>query len=101
METHEEFTNRVLGAPQDISLPILEQLLQEGYDAVKWHVNPGATDVPCVSMENKDFPLADFIANLAHAAPIFEKTHVGCKCSVEVTGPGKSPVHVTAFGREG
>lgn len=101
MESHEQFRNRVTGAPKDVSLPILQDLLSQGYDtAGPWRTSAGATDAPCIAKNGDTVPLADFIANLMHEAPFFEKTHVGCKCGVEVTGPDLPMVYVTAFGRE-
>jgi len=100
MESHEEFANRLLGAPQDQSLPILQDLLGQGYDTVTWRTNIGATDAPCIARSGDTWPLAEFLSGLRYAAPIFEKTHVGCKCAVEVTGPGKTTAVLTAFGRE-
>lgn len=100
MESHDHFASRVLGAPKDVSLPILQDLLGQGYDTTTWQTNAGATDAPCISKNGDVQPLADFVANLFHEAPFFEKTHVGCKCGVKVTGPGLPDVFVTAFGRE-
>lgn len=100
MESHAHFTQTILGAPQDVSLPVLEELLGQGYDTVTWRTNPSATDPECIAINTNTFPLADFIANLQHAAPIYEKTHVGCHCTMVVTGPDLQEVLVTAFGRE-
>jgi hypothetical protein len=100
VESHAAFSNRVMGAPKDVSLPILQELLSQGYDNTAWRTNAGAVDAPCISRNGDQQPLADFISNLQYEAPIFEKTHVGCGCGVEVTGPDLPMVYVTAFGRE-
>ncbi len=100
METHEEFLSHVLGAPQDVSLPILNDLLKKGYTTVTWHSNPGTTHAECLAKDGDSWPLKVFVSGLHHQAPVFEKTHVGCKCSIEVSGPGKPPVVLTAFGVE-
>lgn len=99
MKPHDDFRQQVTAAPQDVSLPVLEELLADGYDTVGWHTNPGATDGPCISRDGERFALADFISGLQHAAPIFEKTHVGCKCLITVSGPGKEDVNVDYTGR--
>lgn len=100
MKNHNDFiaSLKTEAAPQDVSLPVLEQLLGEGYDTCTWNTSPSATDGPCISMGGEVIPLADFIANLMYAAPLFEKTHVGCHCSVSVSGPGLDPREVSAFG---
>ncbi len=100
MESHDQFAGRVLGAPKDVSLPIFQDLLSQGYDMTNWATDAGAVDPPCIAKNNESMPLADFIANLMHEAPIYEKTHPGCKCGVRVTGPDLPDVFVTAFGRD-
>jgi len=100
VESHERFKQKVLGAPKDVSLPILQDLLNQGYDNTRWRTNAGATDGACIAKNGDEMPLADFISGLMHEAPIFEKTHVGCHCGVEVTGPDLPMVFVTAFGIE-
>jgi hypothetical protein len=100
MESHDQFKNRVLGAPKDVSLPILEGLLGQGYDNTRWRTSAGATDGPCLAKNGDEEPLSDFVSGLMYDAPFFEKTHVGCKCGVEVTGPALPDVFVTAFGQE-
>lgn len=86
------------GAPQDVSLPILEDLLGQGYDNTRWVTNAGATDGPCLVKDGDTQDLTSFVSGLLHAAPIFEKTHVGCKCHVIVSGPNLPDVEVSAFG---
>ena len=100
MESHSQFVGRVLGAPKDVSRPILDELLGQGYVETRWRTSAGAVDVPCLSKNNDTEPLDAFLSGLMHDAPIFEKTHVGCHCGVEVTGPDLPTVFVTAFGRE-
>jgi len=99
MKPHDRFRQELTAAPQDVSLPVLEELLADGYDQVYWHTSPGATDGPCIAAEGPKGSLADFISGLQHAAPIFEHTHVGCRCSITVSGPGKEDVVVDYTGR--
>jgi len=88
----------ISAAPQDVSLPIFRSLKAKGYRATRWHTNAGATDVPCLSKDGDEQDLNGFLFGLQHAAPIYEKTHVGCRCVVEVTGQGLPPIMVGAFG---
>lgn len=74
-------------APQDGSRPELERLRDEGYTTVTWRKNDTAEDVPCVDLDGKQWPINEFIEGLLHDAPIFEKSHVGCRCSLVVSGP--------------
>lgn len=100
MESHEQFAGRVLGAPKDVSLPILNDLLGQGYTDTRWRTSASATDAPCISKNGDTQDLGSFVSGLLYEAPIFEKTHVGCKCGVQVTGPDLPEVFVTAFGLE-
>lgn len=105
MQPHDEFAHRITAAPQDVSLPVFEELQGQGYNRVKWHTSPGATDGPCIAKNDDDWDLGEFLlgptgAGLQHAAPIYERTHVGCHCAVTVSGPGLPDVIVTAFGRQ-
>jgi hypothetical protein len=88
----------ITAAPQDVSLPIFRSLKAKGYKSTRWHTNAGATDVPCLSKDGDVQDLNSFLFGLQHAAPIYEKTHVGCKCTIEVTAKGKPSVMVNAFG---
>jgi hypothetical protein len=99
MLTHEEFLEpHIKAAPQDVSGPIFERLLSEGYTEAKWRTNPGAMDAICISKDNETMSLADFISNTQYNAPIYSKTHVGCNCSIIVSGVDKPDVIVTALG---
>jgi hypothetical protein len=99
LEPHSHFSDRLLGAPKDVSRPVLDELLGQGYDDAEWVTDAGAVDAPCIQRNGDHMPLADFIAGLMHDAPFYEKTHVGCKCGIKVTGPGLPEVFITAFGR--
>lgn len=98
MESHDQFANRVLGASKDVSLPVLQDLLGQGYDMTDWATDAGAQDAACIAKNLEKKPLADFIGETQYEAPIYSKTHVGCKCGVRVTGPELPEVFVTAFG---
>jgi hypothetical protein len=105
MKSHEQFKHQLTAAPQDVSLPVFEELKSQGYDKATWHTSPGATDGPCIAKNDDSWSLEEFLlgptgAGLQHAAPVYERTHVGCHCSVVVSGPGLPDVIVTAFGKQ-
>ena len=108
MESHERYLQRILAAPKDISLPIFQGLLRKGYNMTRWQKSASAKDSACIGMNNRTEPLDEFIGGLSFAAPIYEKTHVGCTCSVLVTKANEDgtpddslePVIVNAFGEE-
>lgn len=96
--THEDFLAALKGAPQDVSLPILEEKIAEGYVDGVWNTSPSAVDAACLARGGERFALADFVAGLVHAAPFFEKTHVGCHCTLTISGPGLPDMVISAFG---
>jgi len=104
MDSHEKFKLSLLGAPQDVSLQTFEELQGQGYDKVDWHTSPSAKDAPCLVVGGESWPMDEFLmgpggGGLQHAAPMYERTHVGCNCTVVVSGPGLSDVVVNAFGK--
>jgi len=83
---------RKLAAPLvDETLPILQDLLSNGYSTVTWKTFPGAC-VLCRRLNRHKWKLKDFINNLRHSAPLFEHGHVNDRCEIEVTGPGKEKI---------
>lgn len=101
--SHKRFTELLTAAPQDVSLPILKRLASQGYKMTRWATSSGAKDAECIAKDGDVLPLADFISGLSHAAPFYEErggkgTHIGCHCTVVVSGPGKKDVIVSAFG---
>lgn len=83
---------------QDMSRPILEDLLGQGYQLVTWDSGT-STHSLCVELNNQQWTLEDFVSNLNHDAPLFEKSHPGdISCSVVVSGEGLQPVRVDSFG---
>ncbi len=98
MRNHEHFRQSLFAAPQDISLPIFEALLAEGYDTVTWQTSASAVDAKCIGLNGEKFALADFISGLQHNAPIYEHGHVGDTCVMLVTGPSLPDKLVNAFG---
>lgn len=95
---HEEFLAALKAAPQDVSLPILEEKINEGYVEGVWNTSPSAVDSACLARGGERFQLADFVLGLVHAAPFYEKTHVGCHCTLTISGPGLPDLVIGAFG---
>ena len=100
MDSHEKFKLKILAAPKDVSLPILLEMQAEKYTDTLWRTSAGATDAPCIAKNGDQEALDAFVSGLMYEAPIFEKTHVGCQCGVEVIGEGLPTRFVTAFGEE-
>jgi hypothetical protein len=75
----EEVKANIDAANQDMSLSVLQELLDNGFDEVEWVGNEYEC-AQCQNLNGTKYSLADFISNLQHAAPIFEKSHVNCRC---------------------
>jgi len=79
---------------QDLSRPILENLLQQGYDTVTWDSGTSVCPI-CRELHNQKWSLADFLTGLLHDAPIAEKSHPNDKsCFVIIQGPGLQSIRV-------
>lgn len=98
-DAHEHFLAGLTAAPQDISMPVLEQFLADGYVDYQWNTSPSATDSACLMLDGDRGNLADLIeGGRQYSAPFYQKTHVGCHCSITISGPSLPDVVVTAFG---
>jgi hypothetical protein len=83
---------------QDMSRPVLEDLLGNGYSIVQWN-SGNSTHGICVELNNQQWTLEDFLTGLVHDAPIFERSHPGDKnCTLVVSGEGLPQVVVDSFG---
>lgn len=71
--------------PQDQSLSVLEELARRGYSEVRWSA-PNAMCFTCRDLHEQVWPLDEFIWFTKHSAPIFSKSHVGCRCFLVVSG---------------
>jgi len=86
---------------QDLSRPILEDLLNAGYQNVTWDAGSSAHSV-CRELHNQAWSLEDFLTGLLHDAPLFERSHPGdTSCQLIVTGPDVQDMFVDSFGRSG
>ena len=83
---------------QDMSRPILEELLNRGYSVVQWNAGQSAHGT-CLELNNQQWTLEDFLSGLVHDAPIFERSHPGDNnCSVIISGEGLPSIRVDSFG---
>lgn len=76
---------RLAVAPTDESLAQLEELQSRGYAQVEWE-SPNAQCFRCNDLHKQVWLINEFIAQTHHDAPMFSKSHVGCKCFLRVTG---------------
>lgn len=97
-ETLKIIKNAVGNNRQDLSRPILEDLLDQGYTTVTWN-SGNSTHGQCRELNNQKWDLVSFLSGLQHDAPIFERSHPGDKsCSVTVSGAGLPDVYVDSYG---
>jgi len=83
---------------QDLSLPVLENLVDRGYTQVEWD-SGNSRHSRCVDLNKQKWAIDQFISGLLHSAPIFEKSHPGdLNCTVLVTGENLPEVRVDSYG---
>lgn len=83
---------------QDMTRPILEDLLNEGYTLVTWDSGNSRHSI-CVDLDKQVWELDQFLRGLEHDAPLFERSHPGdISCSLIVSGPGLPDVRVDSYG---
>jgi len=88
---------------QDMSMPVLQDLLDQGYDQCIWrlstlHDEQDGYDI-CDELAGNEFSIEALISEADYEAPIFSKSHVGCACFLEcysTTDPALPPVNVSA-----
>lgn len=71
--------------PTDESLDVLEDLERRGYQQVRWRA-ANAQCFTCNDLNEEVWPIAEFLWFTKHNAPVFSKSHVGCRCFLIVTG---------------
>lgn len=70
---------------QDVSLPVLQDLLEQGYDTATFVAHPNACAY-CKKRNGMTWKLSQFISNLQYDAPIFEKAaHVNAQSQIKVS----------------
>lgn len=75
--------------PQDDSATALHSALRAGYTHAQWITNPehDYEDYPncgCPEMNGQILTIEEMVTGLNYNAPMFEKTHVGCKCELRI-----------------
>jgi len=82
---------------KDKSLEYLQELLDQGFKYVKWISSDEPCEI-CQSLNGEEWDLEDFISNLEHEAPIFEHSHVNCRCHIEVSNDDSEIIKVNYDG---
>ena len=68
---------------QDVSLPVFEDLLDQGYNMITLVAWSGACAY-CKKKNGKTMPLARWLNQLQHEAPVFEAFHVNSQSELKV-----------------
>lgn len=68
---------------QDVSLPVFEDLLEQGYNMITLVAWSGACNV-CQKKNGKTMSLGKWLNQLQHSAPIFEAFHVNSQSELKV-----------------
>lgn len=73
-------------AKEDLTLPVLDSLINEGYEVVQWDAG-NSTHSKCLDLHGQQWPLVDFISGLSYSAPMAEKSHPNdANCKLIVSG---------------
>ena len=92
-----EYAQVKIAADIETSLSDLRDLLAQGYDTVEWIQSLYPCN-KCRELNGEIFDLADFIKETKYNAPLFTKSHPGCRCKVKVMGNGLKDVFVNYNG---
>ena len=83
---------------QDMTGPILTNLLNNGYTQVTWNSN-GSHHSQCQDLDRQVWDLQNFLNTTEYDAPLFSRSHPGdASCTLTVSGPSLSPVEVDSYG---
>lgn len=83
---------------QDMSLPVLERLQNEGYSVVTWD-SGHSKHSQCLDMNRQTWPLDTYIDTTEHEAGIFGRVHPGDEnCTLIVSGENLPDVRVDSYG---
>jgi len=83
---------------QDMTGPILSDLLNNGYNQVTWNSN-GSTHSTCLNLDRQTWGLRDFLNTTEYDAPLFSRSHPGDQsCTLTVSGPDLPVVDVDSYG---
>lgn len=75
--------NKGLYPLQDISTPVLQDLLEQGYNMVTFIAHPNACNY-CKGINGKTKPLAQHLQSLQFDAPLFEISHVNSLSELKI-----------------
>lgn len=83
---------------QDMTGPVLENLLSDGYSQVTWNSN-GSRHSECRNLNRQVWDLQDFLNTTEYDAPLFSRSHPGdASCTLIVSGEGVPNVEVDSYG---
>lgn len=83
---------------QDMTGPVLDRLLGEGYTQVRWNAN-NSHHSECVDLNRQVWDLRNFLATTEYDAPLFSRSHPGdSNCTLTISGPGLPDVEVDSYG---
>ena len=68
---------------QDISTPVVQDLLDQGYNMVTFVAHPNACAY-CKGINGKTKPLAQHLQGLQYDAPLFEMAHVNSQSELKI-----------------
>jgi len=80
-------------AREDLSLPVLDGLLRDGYTNVIWKADR-AECFRCRDLNRQQWTLQDFLNSTTHSAPIASHGHPNDLCTVVVSGDGLPDIEV-------
>lgn len=83
---------------QDMTLPVLERLQNEGYNQVMW--NSGhSTHSECRDLNRQRWDLEDFLRTTEYEAPLFSRSHPNdMNCTLVISGEGLPDIELDSFG---
>lgn len=83
---------------QDMTGPVLQNLLRDGYTQVMWNSN-GSHHGQCRDLNKQVWDLQDFLRTTEYDAPLFSRAHPGdSSCTLTVSGAGLPDVEVDSYG---
>lgn len=68
---------------QDVSTPVVQDLLDQGYNMVTFVAHPNAC-AHCKGINGKTKPLAQHLQSLQYDAPLFEMAHVNSQSELKI-----------------
>lgn len=86
---------KLAAVEEDTSAANLLRLLDKGYTTAKLIYGKGDCYI-CAKNHGMTRTITELLESSFYNAPIYEWTHVGCRCELEITGPGLDPISITA-----